>query len=194
MFHMGFMIEVPWPKHSMQESEKMIQYNIQGLSRLNASKSLCSHDIDKTRHHHRPHHTHPLVPNSFTFKTAERKDTSGNPQNNPTVFCNPVKCSLCRVVWSPHCGGFGVSGNTSVQPRRISLVQVQPAPGVKPEVCNRGGAWLCPGPASPPQDQADAFSTQVPDPVSQCFAQLADCLVIKSAPSCCKTSLRSRKL
>ena len=38
-------------------------------------------------------------PNPFTFKTAERKDTSGNPQNNPTVFCNPVKCSLCRVVW-----------------------------------------------------------------------------------------------
>ena len=52
-----------------------------------------------------------------------------------------------------------MSGNTSVQPRRISLVQVQPAPGVKPEVCNRGGAWLCPGLASPPQDQADAFST-----------------------------------
>ena len=102
----------------------------------------------------------------------------------------------CFVIpWNVHCvgwcGGLGVSGNTSVQPRRISLVQVQPAPGVKPEVCNRGGAWLCPGPASPPQDQADAFSTQVPDPVSQCFAA---CLVIKSAQSCCKTSLRSRKL
>ena len=61
-----------------------------------------------------------------------------------------------------------MSGNTSVQPRRISLVQVQPAPGVKPEVCNRGGAWLCPGPVSPPQDQADAFSTQVPDTCVTC--------------------------
>ena len=51
----------------------------------------------------------------------------------------------CFVIpWNVHCvgwcGGLGVSGNTSVQPRRISLVQVQPAPGVKPEVCNRGGS------------------------------------------------------
>ena len=76
----------------------------------------------------------------------------------------------CFVIpWNVHCvgwcGGLGVSGNTSVQPRRISLVQVQPAPGVKPEVCNRGGAWLCPGPESPPQDQADAFSTTLRSPI-----------------------------